>query len=241
MEKVSAVFLLGLVTCLLLHPELGWTMLEQREEESAAPRKARERRAFTSAEDAQIVSLVQELGENDWGRVAAGMGGNRNPRQCRERWRYYLKSGLCRSPLTWDELALLFQKVAELGPRWSRIARFFPGRSEIICKNAYRHACRGMRRAHRGMNPMAYPRASQSVSPRVGGTPDLGLPGGHVDGTGPGFWDPSFDWFGEHVDGTGFELGGLSLANPSPADRLEGFGEHPFLPSNRDSFFPGSP
>ncbi|MDR1267303.1 MAG: hypothetical protein LBJ70_02870 [Holosporales bacterium] len=50
-----------------------------------------------------------------------------------------------------------------------------------------------------------------------------------------------FDLFGGHVDDTGFELGGLSLADLSPADRLEGFGEHPSPLSNRDSSFPGSP
>ena len=99
--------------------------------------RRRKRHVFTQEEDAKLRQLVDELGENNWQAVAQRMEG-RNTRQCRDRWREYIRPNLVHSEWTEHEDQIILQKYAELGPRWSGIGAFLPERSEIQIKNRLR-------------------------------------------------------------------------------------------------------
>ena len=91
---------------------------------------------FTVEEDIFLRSLVAQFGENNWQQIARNMP-KRNPRQCKERWMNYLSPMVRNTPWTPEEDELLKRKVAELGQKWVRIAKFFPMRTDINIKNRY--------------------------------------------------------------------------------------------------------
>jgi hypothetical protein len=91
---------------------------------------------FTDAEDAALTNLVRDLGTSDWQEIADHLPG-RNPRQCRDRWVYYLSPEVGNGPWTVEEETLLLAKHNELGSSWKRIAPFFPGRTDINVKSRF--------------------------------------------------------------------------------------------------------
>ncbi len=95
------------------------------------------RRNFTPEEDKKLIELVNEHGELNWTLIASLME-NRNPRQCRERWKHYLsvrETG--KEPFSPEEDRLIFEKFNELGPKWTKISSFLPGRSDTNVKNRF--------------------------------------------------------------------------------------------------------
>jgi hypothetical protein len=86
------------------------------------------------AEDEQLRALVTRFGEQNWNLVSSHMS-NRTARQCRERYKNYLSPIYRNNPWTAEEEMLLGEKVRELGQKWSAIARFFEGRSDVNVKN----------------------------------------------------------------------------------------------------------
>jgi hypothetical protein len=114
-------------------------------ETSSHPRHIRKLK-FTGDEDLKLVEIINELGCLDWRTIASRMK-NRSVRQCRDRWCQYLNPFISHFPWTDIEDALLRQKVAEYGTKWSKIAVFFPARTKINLKNRWRmigHQCRDM-------------------------------------------------------------------------------------------------
>jgi hypothetical protein len=91
---------------------------------------------FTQREDEQLKHVVGDLGSDDWETVAQQMTG-RSPRQCRERWTFYLSPEIVNSVWTEDEDVRLLQKYAEVGPFWTRIAASFPSRTPISVKSRW--------------------------------------------------------------------------------------------------------
>ena len=94
---------------------------------------------FTQSEDQKLQQLVKKYGQNDWKLIAEKMH-NRTSRQCRERWKYYIKPALQQpNQMEWtkEEDSLLIQKMSEYGRKWSQIAKFFPFRTDINVKNRY--------------------------------------------------------------------------------------------------------
>jgi hypothetical protein len=91
---------------------------------------------FTQADDHRLRMLVDEFGVTDWGVISAQMG-DRNQRQCRERWINYLAPSLNMAPWTPAEDLLLLQKQREFGCKWVRIAHFFPNRTDAMVKNRF--------------------------------------------------------------------------------------------------------
>merc|ERR1719183_140859 len=88
-------------------------------------------------EDDHLLSLVQGDGRNmNWNLVAAQIPG-RNAKQCRERWFLNLDPSINRGPWTEEEDELLTNLHAEMGGRWSMIARRIPGRTENSVKTRY--------------------------------------------------------------------------------------------------------
>ncbi|KAK8863959.1 hypothetical protein M9Y10_011653 [Tritrichomonas musculus] len=100
------------------------------------PEKKLQRKLFSIEEDAKLRFLVSQYGNKDFKKIATFMPG-RTPRQVRERYKNYLSPEVNNGPWSRDEDALLCQKYMELGPKWSKIADFFPSRSDINVKNRW--------------------------------------------------------------------------------------------------------
>lgn len=91
---------------------------------------------FSEAEDNQLKRLVRQSGcDVNWKLIAEAMGNGRSSRQCRERYRNYLSPKLKNGPWTPEEEILLEEKYQIFGPKWSKMAKFFKGRSDVNLKN----------------------------------------------------------------------------------------------------------
>ncbi len=98
---------------------------------------SRRRQKFTPEEDKRLIELVNEHGESNWVLIASLME-NRTVRQCRERWKHYLSvSGTGNKPFSPEEDEVILKKVEELGHKWTKIAAFLPGRSDLNIKNRW--------------------------------------------------------------------------------------------------------
>ena len=89
---------------------------------------------FTKEEDEKLKQLVAEYGENEWSLIAKKMG-NRNSRQCRERWKNYMNPCLSKENWSTNEDMILMQRFCEVGPHWNIIAQSFPHRSINCVRN----------------------------------------------------------------------------------------------------------
>lgn len=91
---------------------------------------------FSFEDDKRLAHCVAIAGDSDWNKIARMMG-NRNGRQCRERWNNYVNPVLRNDAWTPEEVNLLILKYKELGPRWNRIAKSFQNRSTNSVKNKW--------------------------------------------------------------------------------------------------------
>jgi hypothetical protein len=158
---------------------------------------------FTPEEDDVIIAMVESGGANHWRLIAEQLGG-RTARQCRERWINYLSPSVTKSAWAADEESLLREKVTELGPQWSRIARLFDGRTDIALKNRYLKLMRRDRMAARraqkaALRPVPLAAAPPPITDDEGGA--LWIDDGREFGQG---WE--FDIFA----GVSTDLGELS-------------------------------
>jgi hypothetical protein len=112
------------------------------------------RKKWTSKEDQALRNLVDQNGAENWASIASYLPG-RKAKQCQERWSRHLASHLNLSPWTSEEDTLLLQKFSALGPRWTQIAEFFPGRSDISCRNEYGKLQRRQPKTDREERPLA--------------------------------------------------------------------------------------
>lgn len=94
------------------------------------------RKKFLPEEDHRLRELVQKYGTNAWESVASEMP-DRNVRQCRERWKHYLSSEQMNTPWTPEEDRILFEKIQELGPKWTKLTQYFNGRTDIQIKTRW--------------------------------------------------------------------------------------------------------
>lgn len=98
--------------------------------------KKSQRQMFTQAEDANLRRLVCQYGAKHWKLISRLMQ-TRSTRQCRERYKNYLDPNINRNPWSEEEDALIIQKVAELGPKWSLMSNLFKSRTDVSIKNRY--------------------------------------------------------------------------------------------------------
>ena len=91
---------------------------------------------FTKEEDSIIIKMVEKRGIHCWQKIANKLN-NRTARQCRERWKHYLKPGIVNSPWTNQEDLILYQLYIKFGPKWSKIKHHLPGRTDINIKNRW--------------------------------------------------------------------------------------------------------
>lgn len=94
------------------------------------------RQKFTAEEDARLIELVRIHGNKAWKKIASIMK-TRTTRQCRERYINYLSPSVTNGPWSAEEDQLLIEKVQEMGPKWSKIVKFFTSRSDVNIKNRY--------------------------------------------------------------------------------------------------------
>jgi hypothetical protein len=98
---------------------------------------------WTPAEDAVLMSAVQENGAKHWSTIAKRLPG-RIGKQCRERWHNHLNPGITKCHWTHEEDMTIQMGVIELGHKWSEIAQRLPGRTDNAVKNRYNTRIRKM-------------------------------------------------------------------------------------------------
>ena len=91
---------------------------------------------FTEAEDVKLASLVRKYGDQDWKKISKEMG-NRNARQCRERWKNYIAPTVRKDEWTQEEDELLMRKYRAIGPHWSQFRLHYKGRSVNDIRNRW--------------------------------------------------------------------------------------------------------
>ena len=116
-------------------------------EENSMNKKKHPREQFSSEEDLKLAQLVKEYGEDDWEYIASYMP-NRNVRQCKERWLFYLSPSINKKEFTLDDDLKLIKLYAEMGPKWKTIAKSFQGRTHISIRNRMKQLQRRMMRTN---------------------------------------------------------------------------------------------
>ncbi|EAY06495.1 Myb-like DNA-binding domain containing protein [Trichomonas vaginalis G3] len=90
---------------------------------------------FTKEEDQAIIDHAAKNKGGNWPELAKIL--HRNQNSLSERWRNYLKPGLNKNAWNEEEDKLLINLYRQYGPKWSRIAKFFSGRTNVNCKNRW--------------------------------------------------------------------------------------------------------
>lgn len=96
---------------------------------------------FNEEDDERLKAIIKDLGTKSWADVSKAMG-NRNPRQCKERWENYLNPHINNDPWTKEEDDLLILKQKEIGSRWVTISHFFNRRTDAAVKNRWQMLAR---------------------------------------------------------------------------------------------------
>lgn len=112
----------------------------QQDNKTISPRSLPKKK-FTEEDDAKLIQIVQRLGTKSWTEISKAMG-DRNQRQCKERWENYLNPEINNNPWTKEEDNLLIQKQLEIGSKWVTIARFFYHRTDAAVKNRWQMLAR---------------------------------------------------------------------------------------------------
>jgi hypothetical protein len=102
------------------------------------------KRKFTEDEDKIICAKVTELGEDSWCEIAESLP-HRNARQCRERWRQYLRAGISAAPWTVEEDRILIHQHHTVGRSWAQMRGCLPGRADVAIKNRWSRIVRNPR------------------------------------------------------------------------------------------------
>jgi hypothetical protein len=118
----------------------------QENHETQQKTKRKNTARFTPEEDTALSQAVTQYGIRDCALIASFVPG-RTARQCRDRWNSHLNPILNLLPWTPDKDDLLLQKYQELGHKWTRIAAFFPDRTDMQCKNRWHTLQRHHRKA----------------------------------------------------------------------------------------------
>ena len=103
------------------------------------------KKKFTEEDDQKLREIIARIGTSSWIEVAKAMG-DRNSRQCKERWENYLDPTINTSPWTQEEDDLLIQKQLEIGSKWVTIAHFFNRRTDAQVKNRWQMLDRKMKK-----------------------------------------------------------------------------------------------
>jgi hypothetical protein len=91
---------------------------------------------FTQEEDEKLRLMVKIYGEENWKDISLNMN-SKNPRQCHDRWIYYLSPNVNNNPWSPEEEKKLVKLIQEFGRKWTKISKEFPGRNDIQIKNKW--------------------------------------------------------------------------------------------------------
>jgi len=103
---------------------------------------------WNTNEDEQLSQLVKKYGAQNWSQIASKLPG-RSGKQCRERWFNNLDPTVKKSHWTPEEDEIIIDKQANLGNKWSEIAKFLPGRAGNDVKNRYHSLSKNCKRKKR--------------------------------------------------------------------------------------------
>lgn len=87
-------------------------------------------------EDSLLLHVMSEEVEGDWQAISRRVPG-RNAKQCKERWMLNLNPQINHGPWTAEEDAMLIDLHAEVGGRWSILAKRLEGRTEHAIKTRF--------------------------------------------------------------------------------------------------------
>nr|XP_010910603.2 myb-related protein 315 [Elaeis guineensis] len=90
---------------------------------------------WSMEEDQKLINFIINNGVHCWRLVPKLAGLMRCGKSCRLRWTNYLRPDLKRGALSEDEENQIIQLHSHLGNRWSKIASYFPGRTDNEIKN----------------------------------------------------------------------------------------------------------
>ena len=91
---------------------------------------------WSPQEDLLLRKLVEGKKTPNWTYIAKRFT-NRNTRQCKDRWNYYLCPTVNNEEWTPEEDKILIEKFQEFGTQWTKIAVFFDNRTNTNVKNRY--------------------------------------------------------------------------------------------------------
>ncbi|XP_049384199.1 myb-related protein 315-like [Solanum stenotomum] len=110
---------------------------------------------WTIEEDHKLVHFILNNGIQCWRTVPKLAGLQRCGKSCRLRWINYLRPDLKRGALSEAEEDQIIELHARLGNRWSKIASYFPGRTDNEIKNHWN--TRIKKRLHlMGIDPLTH-------------------------------------------------------------------------------------
>ena len=113
------------------HPALIKRELNRRAGKNITPSPHKH---FTPEED-EVIRQNYHGEKTRWKHIGELLG--RTPKSCKDRWNNKLSPRIDNSDWTHDDLLLLDKLVKKYGPKYSRLAGFFPGRNGYQVKNHY--------------------------------------------------------------------------------------------------------